>query len=172
MAVLLILGKSLEFAIGRRAAGTGPTVKNSDKFKRTGALLSPAELKFYEALLRVLGPGVGVAPKVRLADLIAPARRLSRSAWQRDFNKLAMKHVDFVLFDKRNGLALGAIELDDASHLTLAAGIRDAFKDEALNSADIRIIRFRARSFYGESELRAELSGIWIPREGPEFREV
>ena len=68
-----------------------------------------------------------------------------------------MKHADFVLFDQNNGSVIEVIELDDSSHSTLEAGIKDAFKDAVLNSAGIPITRFNVRRSYDVSEVRARI---------------
>lgn len=147
------------FPSNRVAQKADLIVAKLDSFQRKGPLVSPTELAFYKILVQSVGSDVAIAPKVRLADLIAPGQRLSRSGWQKDFNRLAMKHVDFVLFDQNNGAVIGVVELDDSSHSTLEAGVKDAFKNAVLNSAGIQITRFNARRSYDASEVRAKVPG-------------
>jgi hypothetical protein len=162
LAVAAVIGKLLEpFLNKQNAQKMALSVAKRDSFQTKGPLLSPAEFAFYKVLVQSVGSSVAVAPKVRLADIITPAAGQSRSGWQRDFNKLAMKHVDFVLFDQNDGSVIGVIELDDSSHSTLEAGIKDMFKNAALGSAGIPITRFNARRSYDISEVREK-----IPRNG------
>ncbi len=157
-AVFAVVCKLLEpFLIKRMAEQIALDVAKQDSFQSKGPLLSAAELAFYRVLVRSVGSGVGIAPKVRLADLVMPAGRLSRSGWQKGFNKIAMKHADFVLFDQDSGSVIGVVELDDSSHSTFEAGARDAFKDGVLKSAGISITRFKARGSYDVLEIRAKL---------------
>jgi len=159
LAVVAVIGKLLEpFLNKQNAQIMALSVAKQDSFKRQGPLLSPAEFAFYKALAQSVGSGVAVAPKVRLADLVTPGLRQSRSSWQRDFNKLAMKHVDFVLFNQNDGSVIGVIELDDSSHSTLEAGVKDMLKNAALDSAGIPITRFKASRSYDISEIRAKVA--------------
>jgi hypothetical protein len=127
------------------------------------AFLSPAERSFFGVLEQAVGEDHRVFAKVRLADIIRPSRNPSRSARQSEFNKIAAKHVDFLLCDPATLIATAVIELDDKSHNSLAAGFRDDFVNSALAGASIPILRVPARSSYAPNQLRDQLATI-IPR--------
>ncbi len=126
-------------------------------YRKKPTLLSPAERSFYGALQRVAGEAYRVQVKVRLADLIQPASGLSRSDWRRAFNRIAQKHVDFVLVKPSTFEVVCAIELDDASHAQEERKRRGGFVEEALRSAGLPLIRVPAKSGYTLQEVRAWL---------------
>jgi hypothetical protein len=109
------------------------------EYSSKGALLSPAELAFFRVLNRVCkGRGVFIAVQVRLADvLMAPQGPGHQAA----FNRIAKKHLDFVICDARNSAILGAIELDDSSHGRKRRQERDKFLNDAMASAMIPLYR-------------------------------
>jgi uncharacterized protein DUF2726 len=83
IAVAAVIGKLLEpFFAKRNAQRMALSVANQDSFQRNGPLLSPAEVAFYKVLVQSVGSSAAVAPKVRLADLVTPAAKQSRSGWQ------------------------------------------------------------------------------------------
>lgn len=94
--------------------------------------------------------------KVRLADLCQPANKDNIVS----FNKVARKHVDFVVSDIRTNKVLCAIELDDCSHQKSDAIKRDNDKNYALKSAGIPIIRIKNGRKYSEGELSKVLNNL------------
>ena len=64
------------------------------------AVFSPAERSFYGVLQLAAGEQFTGLGKIRVADIITSRKELGRSDWQRAFNKIWVKHVDFVLCDK------------------------------------------------------------------------
>src|SRR3954447_21268604 len=102
-------------------------------YERRPTLLSAGELSFYRVLQQAVGAELYVAPKVRLADLIAV--RKGTEHFFAFFNKISSKHVDFVLCDPQNFAPVLVIELDDASHERADAQDRDGFKNQALDAA-------------------------------------
>lgn len=104
--------------------------------------------------------------KVRLADVIQPAGELSRSDWQRAFNMISAKHVDFLLCRADDLRVVLVIELDDASHKKKARVRRDQFVEAALKSAEVPLLRVDARKGYALSDLREKvrlaIGGEWV----------
>ena len=130
------------------------------RYQVAPAFLSDAERSFFGVLCQSLASEYHVFAKVRLADIIHPVRGASRSAWQSTFNKIAGKHVDFLVCDKTRVAVVAVVELDDRSHGTLEAGFRDAFVDSALSTAKIPILRVPARQFYSPDQLRNDLEKL------------
>jgi hypothetical protein len=112
-------------------------------------LLTPGESGFYPALVAAVPRGIMICPKVRLADLV-DCRWGNRKAFQR----IAAKHVDFVLADPDTCRILLAIELDDRSHLRKDRRQRDRFLNDALASAGIPLLRVRTSRRYDQRDLR------------------
>jgi hypothetical protein len=92
-----------------------------------------------------LGSDYRVFGKVRIADLIKPENGVRR---QIAFNRIAGKHVDFVVCNAADLSVIGVIELDDNSLNQDCRRKRDAFVDKAFASAGIPITRFPARAAY------------------------
>lgn len=91
--------------------------------------------------------------KVGLADIVRPVRNQSQSGWQSAFNRIAGKHVDFVLCDASRLNVVAVIELDDKTHKRFDREVRDTLVDSVLADAGIPTLRISARQSY---------SPIWI----------
>lgn len=118
-------------------------------------LLTPAEVRFYRALRGAAADDWTIFAMVRLADLLAVESPLPRGrAW---FQKIAAKHIDFVLCDPLDLRPIAALELDDSSHESPKRLDRDAFVDEAFRSAGLPLLRFAVAERYDPDELRNQL---------------
>lgn len=116
------------------------------EYALVAALLTPAEYSFFRVLSKACrGRGVFVAPKVRLADLLTAPSGPGRQA---AFNRIASKHVDFLVCRADTSAPLAAVELDDSSHARKARRERDAFVDAALSAAGLRLVRIAAAREY------------------------
>jgi very-short-patch-repair endonuclease len=134
--------------LNRRAAG-------DYAYRRNPNFLSKAEVDFYRALVGAVAEQYLVFAKVRLRDLIVPA---GRDRYQIHFNKVVQKHVDFVLCDPERHLVVAVVELDDSSHGTEKARVRDSFVDKALGSAGIPTVRFRWRPEHDSGYIREAIA--------------
>jgi very-short-patch-repair endonuclease len=123
-------------------------------------LLTPAERSFFGVLDQAVSSDFRIFAKVRLADLVRPAASGNRSEWQRAFNRISSKHVDFVLCDLRSLSVLGVVEIDDQSHKDAGRRGRDAFVDEALGAAGIPVVRFEAKRSYHAASLRQAVQAL------------
>jgi hypothetical protein len=118
------------------------------------ALLSPAELSFFQVLEGAVGAEFRLFAKVRLADIVRVRRGLDASASQTAFNRIQAKHVDFLACDPRTTAIVFAVELDDSSHLLDGRRRRDDFVDQAFAAAGVPIFRFAVRRGYSVQEIR------------------
>lgn len=128
------------------------------------ALFSPAERSFLGVLEQAVAGQFRVMGKIRLGDLIQPAKGFSRSQRTGAWNRIQQKHVDFVLCQPDTLSVVGVVELDDASHRGKARSARDAFVDEVLNTAGIPIVHFAARKGYSLQEVTAKLKEAFFMR--------
>lgn len=103
--------------------------------------LTWAELKLFKILYDRYGLRVVVSPKVRLADIINT--ETETDAFDDDFKKIAMKHIDFCLIDPSNGMVVACIELDDSYHDKELNKKSDAFKNKVLAECGMPLIRIR-----------------------------
>ncbi len=116
--------------------------------------LSPAELSFYHVLSSVVAPQVTVLTKVRLADLFFVARPHENRSYA---NRIAQKHVDFVLCDPRTMQPIMGIELDDTSHARADRVERDAFVDQVFAAAHLTLVHLSVQRAYSPDEIAAQV---------------
>lgn len=117
-------------------------------------LLTKNEWAFYKSLKPVANElGYTVLAKIRVADLVEVTAK-DRSEWQKYFNKVNKKHIDFVLAKPENLQIILLIELDDNSH-NEAQKKRDIFIDELYKQTGYKLLRTR-----GSAELKEQIDTI------------
>lgn len=112
--------------------------------------LSPAELSFYKVLSAALGARFTLQSKVRLADVFFVARPNENISY---FNRIAQRHVDFLICDPATMKPLVGIELDDSSHQRERRQERDEFVDRVFESASLPLVRFPVQRAYTPGNL-------------------
>lgn len=173
--VVLIVIAVLGFVAAQKGRGTasGP---EEPAFAARKYLFSPAERSFLGVLEQAVAGEFKVVGKVRLGDLIQPAKGLSQSRRTSLRNRIQQKHVDFVLCRPDTLEVAGVVELDDASHGRKDRADRDDFVDTSLASAGVPVLHFPARKAYALAEVRAMLTEgfAWKAAEvePPEVQEV
>ena len=155
----IAIGVMLILAQQKRAGGGASTFG----YRRKPYLLSKAERSFYGVLTQAVGDKALIFSKVRVADVLAPQKGLNRANWQRAFNQISAKHVDFLLCDPQDCAIKLAIELDDASHGSAKRQKRDAFLEQACKSAGLPLLRIRAARGYGVADIRQQVEAILFP---------
>jgi Protein of unknown function (DUF2726) len=124
-------------------------------YRKTDHLLTPAERSFYEVLRRIIGDDLRLFVKVRLADLVwLPYDIENRQA---HVNRVAAKHIDFVLCDPRTLAPVLAVELDDSSHAARHRQQRDALVNEILCTVGLPLLRVPVKRLYVPSELADDI---------------
>jgi hypothetical protein len=124
-------------------------------YQKTDALFTPAERSFYGVLKQVAGDNATIFGKVRVADVVVPNKGLSRSHWQKSFNKISGKHFDFLLCRNDTLSVICAIELNDSSHKSNNRHGRDEFLKGVCNAAEIPLIQVPAKAAYVIDEVKA-----------------
>ena len=115
-------------------------------------LLTKNEWSFYKTLKPISDElGLTVLSKIRVADLVEPIPTRNQSEWQKYFNKINRKHIDFVLAKPENLQIVLLIELDDNSH-DVKQVERDKFIDELYKQTGYKFIRVR-----GTGELKDKI---------------
>lgn len=100
-------------------------------------ILTERERAFYRILRPIADRlELQICPKVRVADIVS-IKKGTRD-WQKWFNKIRSKHVDFLLCDYDMNIVL-MIELDDRSHETERAQKNDALKNTIFGDRLVRI---------------------------------
>ncbi len=153
MLLVAVAGLALMVRWIRSGAGRSPY--------RAVPLFSAAEAEFYHCLVEIYGASAIVCPKVRLLDLIRPQQGLDKSTYQVAFNRVARKHVDFVILRPDDLTVLGVIELDDRSHDRQDRADRDLFVDDALQQSGIPVCRVKCRRQYDLDLLATQLDAAF-----------
>ena len=100
-------------------------------------ILTERERAFYRILKPVADKlELQICPKVRVADIVSIKK--GTKDWQKWFNKIKSKHVDFLLCDYDMNIVL-LIELDDRSHETERAQRNDRLKNAIFGDRLVRI---------------------------------
>lgn len=155
VAVIVIILAILATFKGKLPANNGEFT-----FETKGALFSPAERSFLGVLEQALDKQYRVFGKVRLGDIVKPAKGLSNSKRTTALNKVNQKHVDFVVCAAADLTVVGVVELDDQTHGREDRAGRDQFVDQALAGAKIPVARFSAKQAYAIPEVRLKLSEV------------
>jgi len=128
-------------------------------------ILTAAETKFFRALQAAVGKQYTIFPQLPLWTLIQPESN-DPNATRVFNNRINLKRIDFVLVDSTSLMPYVAIELDDQSHQREDRQRRDAFVDEVLSQAGIKIVHIRASSTYAPQTIRKQL-GLTIFEDVP-----
>lgn len=136
-------------------------------YRKLDVLFTPAERSFLGVLNQSVGENTQIFGKVRVADVIAPKKGISRSDWQKAFNKISGKHFDFLLCDKKDLSVLCAVELNDSSHNSKKRKDRDAFLEGACQSAGVPLVQIAAQATYNINEVQNSLAAFLPGRMAP-----
>jgi len=112
--------------------------------------LSLPEQVLYFRLCKALPVHIVLA-QVGLSRLLGVKKGNNHQAWNNRINRMS---ADFVVCSK-DSTVLAVIELDDASHGKEQQKVRDTKKNRALESADIRIIRWSVRDIPNDAAIKA-----------------
>lgn len=140
-------------AAAKLKGGAGEGSAKPDAYYLRKSLFTPAERSFLGVLETLDLGGLGIASKVRLADIFGVVKGLERADRTRAQNKINGKHVDFLLIQKSDGKPVLGIELDDKSHEEEDRAARDAFVDTVFASAKLPILHVPAKQAYDPKEV-------------------
>ena len=126
-------------------------------FRLRDDFLSPAEISFYHVLCMVAGGEWTICPKVRLGDLFFVAQPQENQSAR---NRIAQKHVDFVLCEPRTMKPRAGIELDDSSHDGAKRVERDTLVDDVFAAASLPLLRIRVQAAYPPTEIAERLANV------------
>ena len=141
----------------------GSSYGTVSRYKKKETLFTPAERSFLGILDQAVSDKYSIFGKVRVADVLSPAKGMSRKNWQVAFNKISSKHFDYILCDKDTLAVVAVIELDDKSHSSKKAVARDRLLESACDSASLKLIRFAAKSGYQVQSVRDQLEAALSP---------
>jgi len=128
-------------------------------YEKEPALFTTAERSFLGVLEQAVDGKLRIMGKVRLADVVKVKRQNNKSTWQKAFNRIQSKHLDFVACDPATLGVKFVIELDDKSHNESKRQDRDLFLDKVLEAAAIPVFHFPAKRQYVVPEIQSTLFG-------------
>jgi very-short-patch-repair endonuclease len=123
-------------------------------YRKRESILTPAEQRFYAALLYVLENKAVVIPKVGLQDIFLIT---DQKNYHRARNRIVQRHLDFLICEEKTLHPLVGIELDDKSHSQMAVQRRDEFKNKVFEAGGLPLLRFPVRASFQAEEIKAAL---------------
>jgi len=127
-------------------------------YKLRDDFLSPAEFSFYQVLNSIVSKRLIVLCKVRLADIFFVSQPNLNLSY---FNRIAQRHVDFLICRPDTMKPVVAIELDDSSHNSPSRRERDEFLDALFKAADFPLVHMPLHHQYSAHEINQRLSQIY-----------
>ena len=141
----------------RKRRKCNPRQLSFHRFRARPYLLTRNETAFFRVLATVIGHRYLISCKVRLADIVT----CDEQDWRRGHaNRIAQKHIDFVIADIESSRIIAAIELDDRSHDRPDRQERDEFINALFLHLDIRLIRFPAAWRYSRQSVENAITVI------------
>jgi hypothetical protein len=125
--------------------------------------LTNAEGSFYRVLKVAAGDELMICPKVRLADIFAS----NHAEYYHWFNKIAKKHIDFLLCNTTTLRPVLGVELDDASHLRRDRVERDRFVEQVFKGTGLPLLRVPVRRSYDSTQLGVQIRQAILTRVAP-----
>ncbi len=119
--------------------------------------LSPAEFSLYKILCALGDTGLVIQSKVRLADIFFVVHPNENMTY---FNRIAQKHLDFLVCDSVTMKPLLGIELDDFSHKRSDRQERDDFVDQVFEAASLPLLRLPVQREYNTKEVAAKIAPL------------
>jgi hypothetical protein len=142
IAIALLVG------FGALAALAAMLAPSKYPYVKAGPLLSNAERSFLRTLEEAVAGRFRINVKVRVADVLQVKSGLAGKTAIVALNRIAAKHVDYVLSQHGSYLVVAAVELDDSSHALADRYRRDEFLDKSFKAAGVPLVRFKAAGHY------------------------
>ena len=155
-AILFFVGASVGAMLRGKSSGSSIGYP----YQPAKTLFTPAERSFLGALDLALGPEYRIFGKVRVADVAKLKPGLGQSARQGALNRIAAKHLDFVVCRASDLSVVCAVELNDRSHGSQRAQVRDEFLASVCRTIGLPLLAIPARQAYPPEELRERFHGI------------
>lgn len=158
MEILLILFVIALIGVAILASRISETYTPYPYQPRQKSLCSAVEAQFLTLLEKAVGDEYRIFTKVRLNDIVAVRKGVSRSASRSAQNKANQKILDYVLCDRETMQVKAAIELEPAKSAD-EQGKRNWFLKNTLTAAGIPFLRFKAKPGYRVADMRDYING-------------
>lgn len=147
--IVFILG--VVFIVSLLKKSDSKTTEKYLPYVKKEYLMTKTEHEFFKVLEQAVQDKYYIVPQVQLSNLVQVEKDKKSQYSLR--NKINLKSVDFVLFNKEYYTPYLIIELDDSSHLREDRQIRDSFVDSALNKVGIKIVHIKISYNYDLNEI-------------------
>ena len=128
-------------------------------------LFTAAERSFLGVLDQAVGSEYRVFGKVRVADVAIVKAGLGKSARQSALNRIAYKHIDFVVCRANDLTVVCAVELNDKSHSSQRAQSRDDLLLKVCQAINLPLLTVPAKQAYSLQEIRSQFLTAVSPAE-------
>ena len=145
-------------AVAGKKAGTGSKV--GFPYVPAKGLFSAAERSFLGVLDQAVGSEHRVFGKVRVADLATVKPGLGNAARQGALNRVAAKHFDFVVCRASDLSVVCAVELNDSSHSSKRAQVRDELLTNVCEAIGLPLFQVPAKRAYSVQDLQAQFASV------------
>ena len=129
-------------------------------------IMTRAELIMYKLLEGLLDKRARIAPKVRMADVVGVEGEYK--AYHKIFKDIALKHIDFLVYNGETGEIICLLELDDIYHNKELNRRSDLIKNRVFKECNIKLFRVRKSiNTVGENDLREldrEVNNYFAPK--------
>jgi hypothetical protein len=139
------------------------TTSNELPYRLRDDFLSPAEFSFYKVFSSIYGTRLTIQAKVRLADVFFVARPNENHNY---FNRIAQKHLDFLVCDAITMKPLLGVELDDASHERQDRQERDEFVEAVCKVSGLPLLRMPVQREYNTREMTERVEPLLHEKAG------
>jgi len=143
-------GKIVTTESGTKTQTPLETPKKELPYRLRDDFLSPAEFSFYKVFSSIYSARLIIQSKVRLADIFFVSRPNENYSY---FNRIAQKHLDFLVCDSVTMKPLFGVELDDASHKRDDRKERDEFLEAVCKVSGWPLRRLPVQREYNTSEI-------------------
>ncbi|WP_104399696.1 DUF2726 domain-containing protein [Vibrio penaeicida] len=127
-------------------------------YKKVGNLMSGPEVAFYNALITAVDNRALVFAKVHMADVLMPAPNKDKKKWLAAFNRIARKHLDFVICRPGTLEVLCIIEFDNGKELNKTKAEREKLLMHVCKTSGIPLIGANEKYAYQVGRLRKVLA--------------
>ncbi|USD63955.1 DUF2726 domain-containing protein [Vibrio sp. SCSIO 43136] len=128
------------------------------RYKKVDHLMTQQESAFYNALISALDNKALVFPKMHMADVITPPPSKDKKKWVAAFNKIARKHLDFVIVRPGTLDVLCIIEFDNGAPLDKTKADREKLIMHVCKTSGIPLVGANAKYSYQVARLRRVLA--------------
>lgn len=140
---------------------------NELPYSRVGALFTPAEQAFLKILTVAVGHDYLIFGKVRVADLVQPTIKRGSKGYLPALNRVAQKHVDYVLCHPQTLIPICVVELNDKSHQASDRKGRDLFLTRVFAKVKLPCLWIAWQRDYDPVSIRLQLDAAINPPRPP-----